>query len=96
METEYAAERAWEPSPELKAVMALSGDRTNAGTLPETLREGSVAAKAKLHDAKEHQQERAADFWQRTLDVGRQQRQSSKQMHEVEQEASKEPQRLKV
>ncbi len=53
-------------------------------------------AKANLHQAREHQQERAAAFWQRTLDVGRQQQQSGKQIHEAEREVSKETPRLKV
>jgi hypothetical protein len=53
-------------------------------------------AKANLHYAKEHQQQRAAEFWQRTLDSGRQQQQSGKQIHEAEREVSKQTPRLKV
>jgi hypothetical protein len=37
-------------------------------------------ARANLHYAKERQQARAAEFWQRTMDAGRVQRQAGKQM----------------
>jgi hypothetical protein len=41
-----------------------------------------------LHQAREHQQQRDAAFWQRTLDIGRQQRQADqRQMTEAEREA---------
>ena len=33
--------------------------------------------RARLHDAREIRQERAADFWQRTIDAGRIQRQTN-------------------
>ena len=55
-------------------------------------------AKAKLNRAKENQlnqQERAAAFWQRTLDAGRAHRQAGKQMHEAEREASTEAPRMR-
>ena len=46
-------------------------------------------ARAQLHHAREIRQERAADFWQRTIMEGRIQRQVSEQMTAGEKPAQK-------
>jgi hypothetical protein len=52
-------------------------------------------ARANLHYAKERQQARAAEFWQRTMDAGRLQRQAGKQMQAGEREAGVKRPRLR-
>ena len=46
-------------------------------------------ARAQLHHAREIRQERAADFWQRTIMEGRMQRQAGAQMTAGERSAQK-------